>query len=801
MIKNYFTIAIRHLLKHKLFSLINIFCLAVGITFSLLIGIYILKEKEVNADLRNVQSQYILKSKWKSKDMGLDLTTLGPLPKTLREEYPHLVADYYRYNPVTNVISAGDKHFKENIAIGDTGFVRMYGLKVLHGNAARAFANNNSAVITETMAQKLFNRTNVIGERISLQTLANETQEYTVSSVLKDIPYNSVNNYIGDIYSVFVPTVGSRYYGSGDPAADWNQIFEVGMVELQKDISPKDVQPAVKQILAKYTPENIQKNLEVEFAPVKDYYISNSSVQKMITALSLVAIFILLMAIINFVNINIGISSYRLKEIGLRKVFGGARRQLVIQFLTEALLLTGIAAVFSVLFYELLRTPFEQILNTKYEHFLQLSYDKLLWVGAFVVLVGTIAGVYPAFVLSASKVLLAVKGKMDAAKGGMLFRRALLVVQFTLAIIVFITAINISKQVSYIFNKDIGYSKEQLMVITAFPKQWDSAGVKKMQAIKNGLLQLPFVKSASLSFEIPDRKPPAAIDLLPPGNGNTQPVFIPAMVADKDYASTFGMRLLAGSFFNQSGTSTPGQIVINEVAAKSLGLTPESAIGKKIQSPGVISGSFTVRGVINNYNYSSLQNQIEPVAFFNIEDNLSYRFLTLKLNAENMEKAVDAIKGKWKALSPDSPFEYSFMDDKFQSLYKSELQLKSSASLATGLNFIIVFMGIFGMVAFTLAKRGKEIAVRKVLGAEVKNILALFIKDYAWLILIANLIAWPLAYFFTTRWLQGYVYRINQDILPYILAAGLVFLATFVFISLQCFKAAIANPVKSLRTE
>ncbi|MGN6341556.1 MAG: ABC transporter permease [Ginsengibacter sp.] len=801
MFKNYFKIAIRHLTAHKLFSLINILCLAIGITFSIIIGTYILNQEAVNSHLKNLENQYILKSKWKTKDMGLDITTLGPLAKTLKAEYPNLVANYYRYNPVTNVVSAGDKHFKENIAIGDTTFVSMYGLSVLYGNPKQAFQNNNSAVITESMAQKLFGKKDAIGQRISvLTTVNNEHQDYTISAVLKDIFYNSVFNLVGDEYNVFVPSVGNRYYLGGDGADNWNQVFEVGMVELQKGIFPQNLEKPLKQILAKYTPEAIQQNLQVQLAPVKSYYSGSSSVQKMITTLSLVAIFILLMAIINFININIGISSYRLKEIGLRKVFGGARRQLIRQFITEALLLTFISAIVSIALYELLRPTFENILNSTFVHFWEFTFYQFLLLTLLVLMVGLVSGIYPAFVLSASNVLHAVKGKMDSAKNGLMLRKILLVVQFTIAIVVFISALNVSKQVSYVFNKDLGYNKDQLMVINALPKQWDSAGVKRMENIKSALQQLSVVKDASLSFEVPDRKPPNAIDLLPVGSGNNQPVFISGTIADKDYAATFGLHLKSGTFFNQQGTGIPGQVVLNESAAKALGLTDETAIGKQIKwvSANVM---LTVSGVVKDYNYSSLQQKIEPVAFTNIEDALAYRFLTVKLNSSNITAAINQVKEKWKSLLPASPFEYTFMDDNFQSLYKSELQLKSAADIATILNLLIVFMGIFGVVAFTLAKRSKEIAVRKVLGAGIKNIILLFIKEYAWLILIANIIAWPLAYTLVNHWLQSYAYRVEQSITPYLFAGGSVFMAAFIFVGLQCLKTASLNPVKNLRSE
>jgi len=801
MLKNYLKIAIRHLTRHKLFSLINILCLSIGITFSIIIGVYILNEEAVNGELKNVENQYIIKSKWKMKDMGLDITTLGPLAKTLRKEYPNLVADYYRYNPVTNVVSAGDKHFKENIAIGDTTFVNMYGLPLLYGNKNHAFDNNNSAAITETMAQKLYGKKDVIGQRISIQTTVNnESQDYTVSAVLKDLPYNSVFNLLGDNYSVFVPSVGNRYYQNGDGADNWGQLFEVGMVELKRGITPKDLETPLKQTLAKYTPETIQKNLEVELAPVKSYYSGSSSVQKMITTLSIVAAFILLMAIINFVNINIGISSYRLKEIGLRKVFGSARKQLITQFITEALLLTFFAAIISLLLYELLRPTFGNILNTNFEPFWKFSIDKFLLLFSLLFSIGFLSGIYPAFILSASNVLLAVKGKINSAKGGLAFRKTLLVIQFTLAIIVFISALFISKQISYVFNKDLGYNKDQLMIITAFPKQWDSAGVKKMENIKSGLEQLSFVKDASISFEVPNRKPPNALDLLPLNSNISQPIFIAGTIADKDYAATFGLHLEAGSFFNRDGATIPGQIVLNESAAKALGYTSVSAIGKQIKWVSA-NTTLTVCGVIKDYNYSSLQEKIDPVGFTNFEDAQTYRFLTLKLNTSNMANAIKEVKEKWKSLSPNAPFDYTFMDQEFQSLYKSELQLKSATSIAAILNLVIVFMGIFGVVAFTLAKRSKEIAIRKVLGAEVKNIIFLFIKDYALLILIANIIAWPLAYMAIHHWLQSYAYRIDQNVMPYLFAGFIVFVTAFIFITLQCFKTAVENPVENLRSE
>ena len=802
MLKNYFTIAVRHLLRHKFFSAINILCLAIGITFSLIIGIYVLSQYNINGSLKNINNQYIVKSNWKVKEMGLDITTFGPLPKTLKEEYPSLIANYYRYNPVTNVVSAGEKYFKEDIAIGDTNFISMYGFPVLYGNRQRPFTDNNSAVITETMAMKLFGEKNVINKIISILTTQNgEKQDYKVSAVLKDIPYNSVTNLIGDTYNVFVPTEGNRYYAGGDPAQYWNSAFEVGMIELQPGKSPKDLEAPLKQVLAKYTTENIQKNLTVELAVMKDYYIKDhgGAARKMIMVLSLAALFILLMAVINFVNINIGTSSYRLKEIGLRKVFGGAKTQLIVQFIAEAIILTIMAAIISLIAYQLLRPVFDQVLNTKLDSVFRFSAGAVLFLFALVFITGFIAGVYPAFVMSSSRVINAVKGKIDSAKGGLFLRKTMLTVQFTLAIIVFICALTVSRQVSYVFSKDIGYNKEQLLVISAFPKQWDSVGVNRMINIKKALLQLPSVKDASLSFEIPDRKPPISIDMQPV-NGDGRTVLITSCGADENYAATFGLKVLSGSCFAQSGGFIPNQIVLNESAVKALGLTVNSAISRQIKVPS--SGTIlTIAGVIGDFNYSSLQDKVEPLAFFHVKDATAYRYLSLKLGTGNIVETVANIRNKWREMSPGTPFEYSFMDEKFQLLYRSELQLKKAANIATILNLIIVFLGIFGVVAFTLTKRTKEIAVRKVLGANVRNIVALFIRDYAILILLANMIAWPLTYIITNMWLQSYAYRVNQDIVPYLFVCLFIFITAFSMITIQCFKAGAANPVKSLRTE
>jgi putative ABC transport system permease protein len=785
-----------------MFSLINISCLAIGITFSLLIGIFVLNEKAVNADLKHADNQYILKSKWKVKGMGMEITTLGPLPRVLRDKYPSLVANYYRYNPVTNVISAGDLHFKEDIAIGDTGFVSRDGFKLLYGDPNHAFIDRHSAVITETMARKLFDKADPLGKTISLNTTLGQQQNFTVSAVLKDLAKNSVTNYVGDTYNVYLPFDGSIYYGPPmDAIGKWNDAYEVGMIELQPGVTPKDLERPIKQLVTGNTAPPISQNLRVELAPVRNYYLqdNNGAVNKMTGILSLVAGFILLMAVINFTNINIGTSSYRLKEIGLRKVFGGTKKALVSQYLVESVVLTCVSAVLSLILYAALSPLFDQMLNTRLTPLWRFDLPEVLFLLVLVFGVGVIAGIYPAFVLSASNTVNAVKGKINSAREGLALRKVLLVVQFSIAMIIFVCALNVSKQVGHVFDKDLGYSKDQVMVLTAFPKQWDSLGTARMERIRDGLKQLPQVTDASMSFEIPNRVPPAISALLPEGSSTGQPMNILSPDVDNHYAATFGLHVIQGSFFGQGqGGYVPHQCVLNQAALKAFGWT--NAVGKKVKW---VTGNidFTVAGVVKDFNYSSVQDAVLPVVFMNTKDAWSYRYVSLKINGPVDNKTVDIVRAKWKELSPNAPFEYTFMDDKFAALYRSELQLKKASGLATVLNMVIVFMGIFGVMAFTLARRSKEMALRKVLGANVKNIITLFVRDYALLILVANIIAWPLAYSFTNKWLESYAYRIHQDLGPFVLVGACTFLMAFALIAVQCFKVAVANPAERLRTE
>lgn len=807
MLKNYILVAFRQLTRHKMFSALNVFCLAVGISFCLLIGQYILHETGVNAELKNEHRHYFLNSEWKIKNTGPDITTVGPLVKALKSNYPGMVADYYRFNPVTNVVSAGDKHFKEDIAIGDTNFVSMYGFTLLYGDPAHAFTNSSSAVISEEFAIKLFGGADqAMGKTITFTNTTASTQDYKISAVLKKMVANSVFNFPGGSgYSVYIPFEGNHYYSGGTGEDNWQGIYTVSFIQLQPGVQPERLQEPVKKLLKENAPESISKNLTIHFKPLDRYYLdqNNRTVAKTMSILSLVALAILLLAVINFVNIMIGTSSYRIREIGLRKVFGGRRKQLVFQYLTESIVLTLFAVVLSVLFYGLFRPLFNDTLHVELPAIGQFHVKELIFLTGLGLLVGVFAGIYPALVLSGSEVVNAVKGQPVSVEKGTWLRKSLLVLQFTVAIGVFIFSMTLSKQVKYFFNKDLGYDKDQLMVITAFPKQWDSVGIARMETIRDRLLTDPVVKDATVSFDIPERSSPNRLQVMPEGAKNNSTVSIETIAVDEKYASTYGMHMLEGRFFRDKiGGFVSGETVINESAMDAFGWSRLGAgiLGKKITFPNG-GGTGTVVGVVKDFHIASLHEAIEPIALFHVIDNRAYRFLTVKLKPGNLAASIERVRTKWKEVSPSAPFEFSFMDEKIQAMYQSELQLKKAAGIATGLMLLIVLLGIFGVLSLALNKRTKEIAVRKVLGAEIHHILSLFIKQYAALLLVANVIAWPMAYYISNQWLQQFAYRTPQGMGIYIIAGIFVAFIAFVLISLQCLKVALANPVKSLKSE
>ena len=573
----------------------------------------------------------------------------------------------------------------------------------------------------------------------------------------------------------------------------------IGFVELQPGKTIPELESAIDQILKKNSPDYIWKNLTAEAFPVSNYHLekNNRALSKLIIVISMIAVFVLLMVIINFINITVGSSTARLKEIALKKTFGSGKQLIVRQFILETFLLTIAATCIALVVYQGSRTLFSEILQMQFPVAWKLEREQWLYVALLIVAVSLLAGIYPALILSKTNLFNAVKGKLDGSQSSLVLRRVLLVTQFSLAVFVFICAINISEQVKYIFNRDLGYNKDQLLVITALPKQWDSAGVARMESIKHEFLQLSGVSNVSIAFEVPDQIPFGKWEVLAPNSSSPDgQITLSLVTADEDYAETLGLRIMNGDFFEHGKDG----IVLNESAVRRLGVPIDKMVGSYIRTIAGGDGVL-VRGIVRDYNYSSMQDKIAPVGFLHLKTSNTYRFLVVRLRAGSVAQSLQGLREKWKSMTPNTPFNHTFMDDKFAALYKTELQLQKASKLATVLNLVIVLLGITGVVAFMLQKKGKEIAVRRVLGAGSIDIILMFIKEYAGLILIANIIAWPVAYLVSERMLQQFAYRTGQTLASYFIALVFVAAISFMLVALQCFRTASAKPVESLKME
>ena len=802
MLKNYFTIAWRSLWKNKVYSIINIFGLSIGIAFTLLIGAYVWGELQVNHDLKNAGNQYILQSRWKDPNMGVEATSIAQLPKALKENYPSLVANYYHWDAITSNVSKGEKHFRENIQIGDTTLLHMYGFSLLNGDANTVFNNPFSAIITTNIALKYFGRTDVIGQVINIENFSGAKHNFTIAGVLNKLPANTVTSVNGYASDFFLQASAANFFGRNQDG--WVNIYLVSYIELQKGVAPDALVKPMQQLIKANASKQIAENLTPYLVPLKTFYLdaNGSVVRKMLYTVSFIAVFILLMAIINFVNICIGRSSARMKEMGIRKVLGGLRKQLIWQFLVESTVLVMLATVTSFGVYLIASPLLSDILGKQIINLFAFPLYFYLIPMVFALLVGALAGIYPALVLSSQKSVDSLKGKPGTAKESVLFRKTLVAFQFAAAAFVFIGAVVVSQQVSLFFGKDIGFNKDYV-VYAQVPWDWSKTGVQKMEDNRYRLAQTPEVGSVSLSYEIPGVSNGGAGPQLYKMGGFPKNVITPQMLStDNQYAATYKIPLKAGTFF--APTYTPAdssKIVINETAAKALGFAnPKDAVGQFLKAQGV-STLYTICGVTADFHFGSMQEAIGPMAFINVNFGTAYRYLSFKLTAGDMQKSIASLQQKWNGVLPGAPFEYHFVDEALAKLYANEIQLKKASFMATILAIVIVMLGVLGLVSLSVQKRTKEIGIRKVLGSSVRGIIALFIKEFLGVVLVSIVIASPLAWLTMHSWLNGYAYRITITGYPFILSIVALTTLTASLITMQTIKAALNNPVKSLKTE
>ncbi len=803
MLSSYLKIASRHLQKRKSYALITIAGLAVGLTFTLLIGSYVWGELQVNRSLLAADRQYIVRSQWKQPGLGYEEVTVAPLGKLLAEQYPGLVAAYYRFDAVTASVSVGNSHFpREAIQAGDATMMTMYGFPLLAGNAQTALQAPNSIVLTEAYANKYFGRTDVLGRVLKLSNYVGSQQAFVVTGVLKNLPRNSVT-YLGDMpVNLFIAF--NSLQGRTADMNSWNIYNVATYIQLQSGVQATDLTKPMDRLIATYAPKEVKLNLHPYLTPLTSYYraFNKSIVEKTIYIVSSIALLVLLMALVNFITLVVANSSVRIREIGVRKAMGGVQQQLIGQFLTESVVLVLLSLLLSIPLYEALRSPFAQVVGRPLPPIWTLSP---YFTGAYLLFaigIGLLAGSYPAFVLSALPSIEALSGKLKSIRSGQFTRRLLLTAQFTLALLVFFGTNVITQQVAYFFDKDLGFNRSSILLVS-LPHDWTPQGVARITAVRDALAQTTSVKAISISSATLKGGPSYNLNIYPVEKDSTQSTATSILQTDERFLDTYQIPLVAGRFYSAATDIDYNHVmVLNESAVRALGYdTPAAAISRQLYSVGDRQ-PITIIGVIKDVNFGSLRDRIAPLAIGHIRGggNLMAYF-SIKLSAEHITRSVADVEANFHRLMPDEPFEYTLTDEALAQFYEAERQLERAAQTASLLSILIVFFGVLGTVSVRLSQRTKELAIRKVLGATGITIIGLFLIEFVGILAIALLISLPVASLFLGSWLENFVYHIDLDWVTFALFGFSFGLVVSLLVGLLTLRAARLNPVQSLRSE
>lgn len=803
MFRNHFKLALRHLSRNRLFSMINVIGLSTGIALTLLIAAYCWSEWRVNRQLTHADRQYILTTRWKISGLGYPIANFGPLARTLKENYPHLIANYYRFDGITSTVTHEDKHFREGIQLGDSTLLTMYGFPLVHGDRHTALSQPFSVVITADMAIKYFGKTDVMGENLTIESFSGSKQDFRITGVLQDLTRNSVT-WLNEANNnrIFIPVSNLSFFGRN---MDWPNTAIVSYIELQKGVRPEALTGPIERLIKANARPVLAGNVKVDVLPLSSYYLSGNggTVEKMIYTLSSIALFILLMAMINFVNLSMRQSTTRMREIGIRKVLGSLRKQLILQFLTESVLLAVIATAFSLLLYTICAPLVSGMLGKQVPALSALPAFTWVLIPLFALFTGGMAGLYPAFRLSSLASVDSLKGKASATGDNILLRKGLVGFQFATAMMVLVGAIIISQQISLFFSDRLGYDKEYV-VAAQLPRDWSPKGVQRMQTLRAEFAKTPGVKDVTLSYEIPNGWNGGSRGMYREGSDSSRAVIAEALITDEHYADTYRIPLQAGVYFHGAGESAVQdsvRVVINETAARALGWQePGEAVGKRLHLFGS-TPLHTISGVVKDFHFAGMGSVIAPEVFLPVSRFITYRYFSFKLRPGDIGTTMGSLQRQWSVLMPGAAFEYKFMDESLQFIYMDELRLRKAANAATVLALVIVLLGIIGLLASSIRRRTKEIAIRKVIGASVPGIIRLFLREYLPLLGIAGLVAALPAYLLMQHWLQGYATRIAITPWPFITALSGLGLVMIVLITLQTMKTALANPVDSLRTD
>ena len=786
MLKNYFKVAFRNLVNNKVYSLINIGGLTLGIATALLILLWVGDELSYDRYHANADRLFRTVVMGNVADQEVAYTTTpAPFAELVAREIPE-IQSATRINLVAQTLfTHGQQPFQEpDGAYVDPALLTMFSFDFVEGNPATALTDPQSVVLSQTLAQKYFGVESAVGQTLRF----NNRQDLAVRAVYADMPENSHLR-----FAYLLPfELFAQNNGIGDN--NWDDYNYYTYLQLADGASPEAVGDKITSVLNKKF-EDEESDGYVVLQPMTNIHLySNYSMDisgngdiQYVYIFSAIALFILIIACINFMNLATARSIKRSKEIGLRKTVGAVKGQLIGQFLGEALLYALIAVALAALLVKLVLPVFNQLAQKQvYLHLLDGRVLGLL--AAITLLTGLLAGLYPALFLSSFKPARVLKGTFRVGSGSALFRKGLVVLQFALSIILIVGTLVINDQLSFIRNKKLGYSKDNTLVL---PLSGDIG--RNYASFKSRLLEQPgirYVTSASQNLTDVSSTTTGADWPGAPEDG----MLLNQLSVDRDFIDAFGIQIAEGRAFSSERNADSTAFILNQAAVKQMG--GDNPVGMTFSVHGVEG---TVVGVAEDFNFQSVRQAIAPMVLF-VSPNWRDKAY-IKVDSDNLPAAIAAVETTWKQMNPAYPFEYRFLDESFDELYRAEQRTGELFNYFALIAIFISCLGLFGLSAYTAELRTKEIGVRKVLGASVPSILALFTKDFLILVLLAFTLAVPISYYLMHTWLQGFVYRTDIGVAVFALAITFAVLITLLTVGYQSVKAALANPVDSLRSE
>lgn len=805
MFKNYFKTAWRSLWKNKTFSAINIFGLSIGVAAFLLIINYL--RFEYSYDDAHVKKDRIFRVPMMTKEKdGKEQTfafTYPAVAPAMKKDFPE-VEEAARVRRQGGTVRYKDLRIAESgsVCYADASFFTIFSFRFVKGNAATAFKELNDAVITEETAKKYFGSEDPIGKPLNYRN-----EDYIVKAVLEDIPENShIRFNILLNYERYIQLSG----GSANTSWGWSDFYTYVLLKPGADVNALESKlPAfAERYMGADMKERAYEN-HFYLQPLKDIHLKSKYDYEMpgngnftyLKYLGIAALFILFIAWINYVNLSTAHSIDRSKEVGIRKVVGAGKFQLIKQFLTESFFVNMIAILIGITIFRLTLSSFSSLVE-KDISYLNVS-DWKFWVFVLsVFLLGTLlAAAYPAFVLSSFQPIYSIKtsqgGGPSAGKG--FLRKSLVVLQFVAAIVLIAGAIGFYKQLDYMQNRNLGININQTLVVQQSGTT-DSSMIPSFNAFINDMRANPAVQSVTASTSVPGREIGGSSDYTL--RNSLAGKRCRNLGVDKNFVPAYGMQIVAGRNFTTDqaviDTNVIVNILLNETAVRVFGIAKnEDAIGQFIESGGY---NCKVIGVVKDWHQESLQNSFDPVVFY-VEEERGFGLFSLKFNTTNLTGFMDFVKQKWNSHYPQSPFRFFFLDEQFNAQYKSDRLFSTVLWLFTAIAISIACLGLFGLSLFTVAKRNKEISIRKVLGATVFQISSMITKDYLKLVLIAGIVALPVAFMLVRSWLSDYAFHINIGVWFFVLPVVMIVLIALLTVLYQSLKAALKNPVKNLRSE